>query len=752
MDKNIGKKLDGRYEITELIGVGGMADVYKATDILEDRVVAVKILKNEFADNEDFVRRFRNESKAIAVLSHPNIVKIYDVGFTDKIQFIVMEYIDGITLKEFMEQQGVLKWKDTVHFIIQILRALQHAHDRGIVHRDIKPQNIMLFPDGTIKVMDFGIARFAREEGKTISDKAIGSVHYISPEQARGDITDEKSDIYSVGVMMYEMLTGVKPFDADNPVTVALMHMQNTAKPPREINDSIPEGLEEIVIRAMQKEASKRYQSASEMIKDIEEFKKNPSIVFEYKYLSEKTQYYNAGAVSKAAAAAAYEANTPDKGSKYAADTSEERKVKTKTKTAKREQPEEDYDDYDDYDEEEKVSKSSYFVVILTAIAAGILIIVVAFIAITIIKTLTVEKTEIGQMPNIVGYSYQEVKTYYASSFDITVESQEYSSDYPEGAIISQSPAEGRDYLIGKAEVKVTVSKGPRMVVVPNVYDYDSATAQTMLENNSGFNVVIKSVCDDVVEKDNVIMTDPARNETVEYGSTIYMYVSRGPEVQDVIVPSVVGYDIDTAKSLLDGKFTVQVMTLDSAEPENTVIEQSISALDDSGQSNVVPLNSTIILTVSTGVAPEEEAVITFKIPSGVTGGSATFNCYYNGNIIGTETVDNVAYASTVSVTVKGSSVQKVMLEAVNNDEKESATIGEYTIDYNAGTVTEVSFDKSIFKQLFTEEEETTTTAAEPEPEPETEYTTSDNGFGSDDDDIIDLDDDDFWNSLLNGY
>ena len=184
MDKYIGKKLDGRYEITELIGIGGMAEVYKAVDLHDDRTVAVKILKDEYADNDDFVRRFRNESKAIAVLSHPNIVKIYDVGFTEKIQFIVMEYIDGITLKEFMEQQGVLRWKDSVHFIIQVLRALQHAHDRGIVHRDIKPQNIMLFSDGTIKVMDFGIARFAREEGKTISDKAIGSVHYISPEQA----------------------------------------------------------------------------------------------------------------------------------------------------------------------------------------------------------------------------------------------------------------------------------------------------------------------------------------------------------------------------------------------------------------------------------------------------------------------------------------------------------------------------------------------------------------------------------------
>lgn len=221
MDKNIGKKLDGRYEITELIGEGGMADVYKAVDVVDNKTVAVKILKKEFAESEEFLRRFRNESMRIAVLSHPNIVKIYDVGFSEKIQFIVMEYIDGITLKEYMENEKILSWKDAVHFVTQILRALQHAHERGIVHRDIKPQNIMMFTDGTIKVMDFGIAKFAREEGKTATDQAIGTVHYISPEQARGDITDAKSDLYSVGVMLYEMLTGQKPFDTDNPVSIA---------------------------------------------------------------------------------------------------------------------------------------------------------------------------------------------------------------------------------------------------------------------------------------------------------------------------------------------------------------------------------------------------------------------------------------------------------------------------------------------------------------------------------------------------
>lgn len=742
MDKNIGKKIDGRYEITELIGVGGMADVYKANDLLENRVVAVKILKTEFADNEDFVRRFRNESKAIAVLSHQNIVKVFDVGFSEKLQFIVMEYIDGITLKEFMEQQGVLKWKDTIHFIVQILKALQHAHDRGIVHRDIKPQNIMLFPDGTIKVMDFGIARFAREEGKTISDKAIGSVHYISPEQARGDLTDEKSDIYSVGIMMYEMLTGIKPFDADNPVTVALMHMQNEPKTPRMLNDSIPEGLEEIVVRAIQKEPSKRYQSASEMIKDIEEFKKNPSIVFEYKYLSEKTQYYNAGAVSRAYEASSGVEKRPARASDDKIGEHAVSKSKTKVKTKSRKGDYDDYDDYDDYEEDEKVSKSSYFVIILTAITAGILIIVVAFSALAFMTKIGGDRDEVGKMPDIVGCSYQEVKTYYSKYFkEITVESQEYSSDYPEGAIISQSPAEGRDYLVGKVEVKVVVSKGPRMVTIQNVYGLDSATAQSVLANNQGFNVVIMSVCDNDVDKDYVIMTDPARNETAEYGSTVYLYVSRGPEEQDVIVPNVVGQDIDAAKDLLKDKFTVQVMMEDSAEAENTVIEQSIPAVNEDGTSNVVPIKSTIILTVSTGVVPEKEAVITFKIPSNIDSGSVTFNCYFNGKIVGTEQIDNIAYANTVSIDIKGSGHEIVLLEAKNNDTNESATVGEYEIDFDEDIVTEKSFEKSVLRSLFSEFYVDT----------DTESADNDNQ-DSDDDDYIDLNDEDFWNNLLNGY
>ena len=244
MDNLIGKKLDGRYQLEELIGSGGMANVYKATDLLENRLVAVKILREECRGNEDLVRRFKNESKAISVLDHPNIVKVYDVSVTDKLQFIVMEYIDGITLKEYMEYRAQpLTYKETLHFITQVLAALQHAHEKGIVHRDIKPQNIMLLADSTIKVMDFGIARFSRSENQTMTDKAIGSVHYISPEQAKGDTTDAKADIYSVGVMMYEMLSGKLPFESDSPVSVAIKQIADTATPLRELNPAVPEAL-----------------------------------------------------------------------------------------------------------------------------------------------------------------------------------------------------------------------------------------------------------------------------------------------------------------------------------------------------------------------------------------------------------------------------------------------------------------------------------------------------------------------------
>ena len=310
MDNYVGKRLDGRYEIQEIIGVGGMAVVYKAYDNIDDRIVAIKILKEEFLANEEFRRRFKNESKAIAVLSHPNIVKVYDVSFGDKLQYIVMEYIDGITLKEYIEQQKVINWKEALHFTTQILRALQHAHDKGIVHRDVKPQNIMLLQNGNIKVADFGIARFSRNETRTMTESAIGSVHYISPEQARGEITDEKADIYSVGVVLYEMLTGQLPFQSDNAVSVAIMQLQSDATRPRDINPDIPVGLEQITLKAMQKNPRDRYQSAAEMLLDLDEVKRNPSVKFDYSYFvdTEPTKFVspNSGKISPVVSGAAW--------------------------------------------------------------------------------------------------------------------------------------------------------------------------------------------------------------------------------------------------------------------------------------------------------------------------------------------------------------------------------------------------------------------------------------------------------------
>ncbi len=288
MENYVGKRLDGRYEVQEIIGVGGMAVVYKAYDSIDDRTVSIKVLKDEFLANEEFKRRFKNESKAIAVLSHPNIVKVYDVHFGDKLQYIVMEYVDGITLKEYIQKQGTITWNDAVYFTSQILRALQHAHDRGIVHRDIKPQNIMLLPNGQIKVADFGIARFSRSETRTMTENAIGSVHYISPEQAKGEFTDERADIYSVGVVLYEMLAGKVPFEAESAVSVALMQLQNEAKRLTDINPDIPLGLEQITVHAMQKNPSSRYQTATEMLLDIEEIIKNPKVTFDYSYFVDK--------------------------------------------------------------------------------------------------------------------------------------------------------------------------------------------------------------------------------------------------------------------------------------------------------------------------------------------------------------------------------------------------------------------------------------------------------------------------------
>lgn len=519
MDNIIGKKLDGRYEIQEIIGIGGMAVVYKAYDSIDDRIVAVKVLKEEYLKNDEFRRRFKNESKAVAVLSHPNIVKVYDVSFGDRIQYIVMEYIDGITLKEYIEQQKVLTWKEAVHFTVQILRALSHAHERGIVHRDIKPQNIMMLEDGTIKVTDFGIARFAHSETRTMTDKAIGSVHYISPEQARGSLTDEKSDIYSVGVMLFEMLTGSLPFEADSAVSVAIMQMQEDPQLPRSLNPDIPEGLEDITLHAMQKDPAQRYSSASEMLEDIERFKRNPSIHFQYKYFVDESP------------------------TKYVDAINEVKGVPRNGQSGRRYEEEEPVEKK--YSKKNKKGKKSNFLPVLAGITAALVLVVVAMIVIVLALKGAFSTNSEVVVPNLVKLQLSAAQSQY-TDIKIVSGNTTYSATIPNGAIVSQDVAANSKVKKG-SQVTVVVSRGPQQIPVPDVTNTDKDEAVVTL-NNAGFkNINQQPEYSDDVTEGYVISTTPAAGESASPTSTITMAVSLGPKTTTVAVPDLSGDTSDQA-------------------------------------------------------------------------------------------------------------------------------------------------------------------------------------------------------------
>ncbi len=637
MDRYIGKKLDGRYEIQEIIGVGGMANVYRAYDSIDDRTVAVKILRDEHMQNDELLRRFRNESKAIAVLSHPNIVKVYDVSFNEDIQYIVMEYIDGITLKEYIEQQKVLRWKEAVHFTVQILRALQHAHDKGIVHRDIKPQNIMLLADGTIKVADFGIARFARASQQTVTDKAIGSVHYISPEQAKGDVTDEKSDIYSVGVMLYEMTTGKLPFDAESPVSVALQQIQSQPKTPRSINPDIPEGLEDIIIRAMQKDPARRYQSAAEMLRDIDEFKRDPTVSFEYKYTEPEEMSITENFV----------------------------KTAKKTKKIKDEQV-----------------RSAPVVPVLTGITVAFIIVAILFLIGIMAMVRPFEEVPDTTAPNLIGMDITEAKKQYPG-FDIEVESSAFHDSYDKDVIYYQNVKPGMT-VKEKSTIKVKISSGVQTFSLADYTNFEENQVYAILTDNDIEFTTVTDYSDDIPEG-YVIRTEPGVDTVVDSGTVVIIYVSLGPKTTYATVPNVLGYKLNDAKLMLNsaGIKIGSVTRVDSTQAGTVILDQSLAA------GTQVQKGTTIDLVIAMERDSEENSV-TLDIPLPEENREVQVEAFINGSPAAAETV-NPYMISSWTVTLTGEGINTV---SIYYDDK---LYRAYSVDFTDCTYMLVSDSSSDF-------------------------------------------------------
>lgn len=644
MDNYVGKRLDGRYEVQEIIGVGGMSVVYKAYDNVDDRIVAIKILKDEFLNNEEFKRRFKNESKAIALLSHENIVRVYDVNFGEKLQYIVMEYIDGITLKEYINKQNSITWNDAVYFMTQILRAVQHAHDKGIVHRDIKPQNIILLPNGTLKVTDFGIARFSRSETKTLTEQAIGSVHYIAPEQAKGEQTDERADIYSMGVVLYEMLAGKVPFDSENAVSVALMQVQANAEKLTQINPNIPKGLEQICVHAMQKNPDDRYQSATEMLLDIEEIIKNPNTVFNY-------------------------ASNTESQTKSVPIVTDDRYN-------------EEYDEAVDYEAERKHKKK-----MIAAVTIGVIVLIAAVVGVIYMFTSGIN-TKTHTLENFVGYSYDELQNSKDYKYEFVAEYQKTDEKEP-GIILSQSPEAGSKITEGST-VTLVVAASEKDITMPNVYGLTLEMAEQTLKQSELSIFKAMKINSDTVEEGKVIYTDPKANSIVSGDQEITIYVSDGPStttIEKIKIPDVIGLTKSGAREFLTkyGFTNVEFKTQDSTYPKDVVISQSPSV----GSSAKATDKITVI--VSTGVTTTEpqtvDVTLDVLLPK-IEGKSDTLTVELDGKTYTSTNYDMDGSKVVIKVTVDANKSQNIRIslkkasetKTENTDGKDKTT---FTVDFS---------------------------------------------------------------------
>ena len=625
MDQYIGRFLDNRYEILEIIGTGGMAVVYKARCHRLNRLVAIKILKDEYARDEEFRRRFHAEGEAVAMLSHPNIVQVYDVSSTDNAHFIVMELIDGISLKQYMEKKGVLNWKETLHFAMQIAKGLEHAHGRGIVHRDIKPHNVMVLKNGSVKVMDFGIAR-VMSKSNTLTKEALGSVHYISPEQAKGGWVDNRSDLYSLSVVMYEMMAGRPPYDGESPVAVAIQHINGGAAMPSTLNPNIPGGMEQIIMKGMSLDAKDRYLSATEMLRDMDEFRKDPGILFRYDKprISDMTQPIPFGDAQQRARTTADRVaqnrggtmsdsgrirmpesvvRRPD-GARVRTGTgspaSRPRNAANSARNTGSRQPERTPQQrrrtQREIAQEERRSRITTMAIVACS-AVAVFAIAIFLIALSS-GALFNQKQELVSVPNLVGKVWAPVM----DGFTIEQVDPGYSDVYAPGEIFHQTPS--ADSQVEKGTViYVNVSLGPEpdTIEMDNLIGQDLATALAHL-NKQGMNPLPHKEYTDDFEEGQVIRTNPVSGTPLEVGQTVDVYYSAGPVIQKAEFPNVIGQNYATAYRVLTqlGFTEVSANFVESDETKDEVVGQPYKKGD------MVDVSTKIVLDISKGPKPTE--------------------------------------------------------------------------------------------------------------------------------------------------
>lgn len=675
MDQYIGKLLDNRYEIMEQIGMGGMARVFRALDHRLNRQVAVKILREDLAEDAELRRRFHEESQAVAMLSHPNIVAVYDVSRSSDVEYIVMELIDGITLKQYMQKKGnKLNWREALHFITQIVKALGHAHSRGIIHRDIKPHNIMVLRDGSVKVADFGIARVASGGHSTLTQEALGSVHYISPEQARGSHIDARSDLYSAGVVLYEMITGRLPFEGDTPVSVAIQHINSIPLSPREIDPAIPEALEAITMKAMAPDPDNRYLSADDMLADLEEFRKNPNINFDYNVSGFQDDEDDVDKTQVLPTAASI--------SRVGSRVREPERVQNRSRSnppPRRREREEDEEEYDDGPRRPNWP-------IIGAVAA-ILVFVAALLYImfsTAFSGSLGAQTQNIRVPSVTGQLFSEAQanTELLNGFTL-VQGETVESDKPAGTILQQSP-NANDFVSGDdMTITVTVSSGEaEEVLMPPLEGKTLAQALSALQVDLDLGLSVdydsRSEYHDTIPEGCVISTIPEEGTVLSEGQQVILVMSLGKEETPMVMPNLIGMDEETAKKTITdmglvvgqvqpspsdeqeaGKVWYQSVAVNASVTEGTTVDIFVStgpSGSGSGSGDAVTKTFTLTLPTNLGedlhvevVDSQEQTVFSgdyninldtaAEIP--VSGsGVQTYTIYINGHSYTQQTVD----------------------------------------------------------------------------------------------------------------